>query len=227
MRFIHASDLHIDSPLRGLDRYDGAPIERLRTATRGALEGLVDMAIGERVDFVLLSGDIYDRDWQDFHTGLFFREQTVRLGRAGIRVFIVQGNHDAQGVISRQLMLPAHVTVFSSRAAHTVRIDELSVAIHGRSFPERAVNEDFVPSYPAPIPGFFNIGMLHTSLTGRTGHDTYAPTDLATLVSKGYDYWALGHVHAREVVSEQPRLFSPEIFRDGMQMKPDQKAVNW
>ena len=209
MRFIHASDLHIDSPLRGLDRYDGAPVARLRTATRGALERLVDMAIDERVDFILLAGDIYDRDWQDFRTGLFFREQMVRLGRAGVRVFMVQGNHDAQGVISRQLVLPPHVTVFSSRAAQTVRIDELSVAIHGRSFPERAVNEDFVPSYPAPVPGFFNIGMLHTSLTGRTGHDTYAPTDLATLVAKGYDYWALGHVHAREVVLEHPRVVFP------------------
>lgn len=209
MRFIHASDLHIDSPLRGLDRYDGAPVERLRTATRGAIERLVDIAIQEQVDFVLLSGDIYDRDWQDFHTGLFFRDQMVRLGRAGIRVFIVQGNHDAQGVISRQLMLPPHVTVFSSRAAHTERIDELWVAIHGRSFPERIVNEDFVPSYPPPVPGFFNIGMLHTSLTGRIGHDTYAPTDLTTLIAKGYDYWALGHVHAREVVSEQPRIVFP------------------
>ncbi len=66
MRFIHASDLHIDSPLRGLDRYDGAPVERLRTATRSALERLVDKAVAERVDFVLLAGDIYDRDWQDF-----------------------------------------------------------------------------------------------------------------------------------------------------------------
>lgn len=209
MRFIHASDLHIDSPLRGLDRYDGAPVERLRTATRSALERLVDRALGERVDFILLAGDIYDRDWQDFHTGLFFREQMVRLGRAGIRVFIVQGNHDAQGVISRQLVLPPHVTVFSSRVAQTVRIDELSVAIHGRSFPERAVDEDLVPSYPVPVPGLFNIGMLHTSLTGRPGHDTYAPTNLATLVAKGYDYWALGHVHAREVVSEQPRIVFP------------------
>ena len=209
MRFIHASDLHIDSPLRGLDRYDGAPVERLRTATRSALERLVDRAISERVDFILLAGDIYDRDWLDFHTGLFFREQMVRLGRADIRVFIVMGNHDAQGVISRQLVLPSHVTVFSSRAAHTVRIDELSVAIHGRSFPERGVDEDLVPSYPAPVPGLFNIGMLHTSLNGRTGHDTYAPTDLATLVAKGYDYWALGHVHAREVVSERPRIVFP------------------
>ncbi|MBI3917749.1 MAG: DNA repair exonuclease [Betaproteobacteria bacterium] len=209
MRFIHASDLHIDSPLRGLDRYDGAPVERLRTATRGALERLIDKAISEHVEFVLFAGDIYDRDWQDFHTGLFFREQMVRLDRAGIRVFIVQGNHDAQGVISRQLLLPSNVTVFSSRAAHTVRIDDLSVAIHGRSFPDRAVNEDLVPSYPPPVPGFFNIGMLHTSLTGRDGHDTYAPTDVATLVEKGYDYWALGHVHAREVVSESPRIIFP------------------
>jgi DNA repair exonuclease SbcCD nuclease subunit len=209
MRFIHASDLHIDSPLRGLDRYDGAPVERLRTATRGALERLVDKALGERVDFVLFAGDIYDRDWQDFHTGLFFREQMVRLGRGDIRVFIVQGNHDAQGVISRQLTLPPNVTVFSSRSAQTVKIDALSVAIHGRSFPERAVDEDLVPSYPPPVSGFFNIGMLHTSLTGRVGHDTYAPTDLPTLVAKGYEYWALGHVHAREVLCEQPRIVFP------------------
>jgi exonuclease SbcD len=209
MRFLHASDLHIDSPLRGLDRYEGAPIARLRTATRAALERLVDMAIAARIDFVLLVGDIYDRDWQDFHTGLFFREQMVRLRREDIRVFIVQGNHDAQGVITRQLVLPPNVTVFSSRAAQTFRIDELSVAIHGRSFPDRAVDEDLVPSYPPPVPDCFNIGMLHTSLTGRIGHDTYAPTDLATLVAKGYDYWALGHVHAREVVSEAPRVVFP------------------
>lgn len=209
MRFIHAADLHIDSPLRGLDRYDGAPVERLRTATRSAFERLIDKAINERVDFVLVAGDIYDCDWQDFHTGLFFRGQMVRLEREGIRVFIVQGNHDAQGVISRQLVLPPNVTVFSSRAAQTVQIDNLSVAIHGRSFPERAVDEDLVPSYPPPVPGFFNIGLLHTSLTGRAGHDTYAPTDLATLKTKGYDYWALGHVHAREVLAEQPRIVFP------------------
>ena len=206
MRFIHASDLHIDSPLRGLDRYDGAPVERLRSATRSALERLVDRALAERVDFLLLAGDIYDRDWQDFHTGLFFRGQMVRLERAGIRCFIVQGNHDAQGVISRQLTLPSNVTVFSSRAAQTIRLDDLSVAIHGRSFPEREVNEDLVPSYPPPVSGYFNIGLLHTSLTGRAGHDTYAPTDLPTLVAKGYDYWALGHVHAREVLNERPRI---------------------
>lgn len=209
MRFLHAADLHLDSPLRGLDRYPGAPLERLRGATRRALERLVDRALAEAVDFVLLAGDIYDRDWQDFHTGLFFREQMVRLDRAGVPVFMVQGNHDAQGVISRQLPLPGNCRVFPSRAAHTERLDTLACAIHGRSFRDRAEDADLVPSYPDPVPGYFNIGLLHTSLTGRTGHDPYAPTDLATLVAKGYDYWALGHVHARELVAESPRIVFP------------------
>jgi len=209
MRFIHAADLHIDSPLRGLSRYAGAPVDRLRVATRRALERLVDLALEEQVNFVLLAGDLYDRDWQDFHTGLFFREQMVRLVRARIQVFIVQGNHDAQGIISRQIPALEGVTVFSSRTSETVQLDDLAVAIHGRSFPDREVPDDLVPHYPEPIPGFFNIGVLHTSLTGAAGHDTYAPTSLAVLKTKGYDYWALGHIHARQVVCEVPRIVFP------------------
>lgn len=206
MRFIHAADLHIDSPLRGLSRYEGAPLERLRGATRRALERLVALAIDERVDFVLLAGDLYDRDWVDFHTGLFVREQMVRLGRHAIRVFVVQGNHDAQGVITRQVPWPDNVKVFSHRKAETVRLDGLNVAIHGHSFSDREMPDDLVPGYPAAIAGCFNIGLLHTSLTGVAGHDTYAPTSLPVLKAKGYDYWALGHVHARQVVCEQPRI---------------------
>jgi DNA repair exonuclease SbcCD nuclease subunit len=209
MRFIHAADLHIDSPLRGLSRYPGAPLERLRGATRRALERLVDLALAEQVDFVLLAGDLYDRDWLDFHTGLFVRSQMVRLGRADIRVFIVQGNHDAHGVITRQVSWPDNVKLFSSRSAETVHWPELGVAIHGRSFPDRAVPEDWVPDYPAAQPGCFNIGLLHTSLTGAEGHDTYAPTSLALLRTKGYDYWALGHIHQRQVLSQQPRVVFP------------------
>lgn len=209
MRFIHAADLHIDSPLRGLSRYPGAPLERLRGATRRALERLVDLALEEKVDFVLLAGDLYDRDWPDFHTGLFVRGQMVRLGKAGIRVFIVQGNHDAHGVITRQVSWPDNVKLFSSRSAETVHWPELGVALHGRSFPDRAVPEDLVPDYPAAKAGCFNIGLLHTSLTGMEGHDTYAPTSLAVLHTKGYDYWALGHIHQRQVISEQPRVVFP------------------
>ncbi|MEP6588047.1 MAG: DNA repair exonuclease [Polaromonas sp.] len=209
MRFIHTADLHIDSPLRGLSRYEGAPLERLRGATRRALERLVDLAIDEQVDFVLIAGDLYDRDWQDFHTGLFVREQMVRLGRASIRVFIVQGNHDARGVITRQIPWPDNVKVFSSRTAETVHLESLGVAIHGHSFPDREVPENLSLGYPAALPGCFNIGLLHTSLTGMEGHDTYAPATLPDLKSRGYDYWALGHIHARQVICEQPRVVFP------------------
>jgi len=210
MKFIHASDLHIDSPMRGLSEYEGAPTQRLRGATRLALNALVDLAIDQSVDFVILAGDIYDGDWTDFRTGLFFREQMLRLTQQGIRVFVCKGNHDAASVITRQLPAVDGVHVFDSRKAETVELTALNVALHGQSFPQRAVPEDLVLSYPAPVPGKFNIGVLHTSLSGRPGHDPYAPTSVAVLTSKGYDYFALGHVHAREIVHDcDPRIVFP------------------
>ena len=210
MKFVHAADLHIDSPLRGLDGYDGAPVERLRGASRRALIALVDVAIEQKVSFVLLAGDIYDGNWADFRTGLFFREQMLRLRRAEVLVFIVKGNHDAESQITKQLPDVAGVHVFSSLKSETVDLEALGVAVHGRSFPHRAVPEDLVPLYPAPVPGRFNIGVLHTSLNGREGHDPYAPTSVDVLCGKGYDYFALGHVHAREVIRESaPRIVFP------------------
>ena len=210
MKFIHAADLHVDSPLRGLDSYDGAPAERLRGATRQSLIALVDLAIKEQVALVIFAGDIYDGNWADFRTGLFFRDQMVRLRRAGVVVFIVKGNHDAESQITRQLPDVEGVYVFSALKSETFDFEDLAVAVHGRSFPHRAVPEDLVPLYPPPVPGRFNIGVLHTSLTGREGHDPYAPTSVDVLVDKGYDYFALGHVHAREVVRESsPRIVFP------------------
>jgi DNA repair protein SbcD/Mre11 len=210
VKFIHAADLHVDSPLCGLDAYEGAPVQRLRGASRQALAALVDLAIEQRVALVLLAGDIFDGNWADFRTGLYFREQMTRLRRAGILGFIARGNHDAQSQITRQLPEVEGVHVFSALKSETVDLPQLGVAVHGRSFPNREVPEDLVPSYPAPLPGRFNIGILHTSLTGREGHDPYAPTTVEALCDKGYDYFALGHVHAREVVrAADPRIVFP------------------
>lgn len=210
MKFIHAADLHIDSPMRGLDAYAGSPVERLRGATRRALIALVDLALREEVDLVLLVGDVFDRDLGDFHAAMFFRQQMIRLTGSGIRVFVVKGNHDAEGQIGKKLPEVAGLHVFGSRTGEVVDILELETAVHGRSFTEREVREDLVPSYKSALPGRFNIGLLHTSLTGRTGHEPYAPTDVATLSAKGYDYFALGHVHMREVVQEaNPRIVFP------------------
>lgn len=203
-RFIHAADTHIDSPLLGLDAYDSAPVDLLRGATRRAFEKLTALAIDERVDFVLIAGDLYDGDWQDFSTGLFFIRQMARLREAGIAVYLIAGNHDAASVLTRRLDLPDNVHVFSTRQAETRTLDELPVAIHGRGFPNRKVPENLVPEYPNPLQGRFNIGLLHSSLAGAPGHDTYAPCTLDDLTGKGYDYWALGHVHQPQVLARDP-----------------------
>jgi DNA repair protein SbcD/Mre11 len=208
-RFIHAADIHLDSPLRGLSRYESAPVEVIRNACRRAFVNLVDLAIDEKVAFVLLAGDLYDGDWKDYSTGIFFSRQMGRLGRHGIRVFAVAGNHDAANRMTRALESPANVTIFSTSRAETVCLDELAVAIHGRSFPSRHVEENLAAGFAGAVKNLFNIGLLHTSLDGREGHAVYAPCSVDDLYARGYHYWALGHVHRQEVVSRDPWVVFP------------------
>ena len=208
-KFLHAADLHLDSPLRGLETYPDAPVEQIRGATRRALENLVDLAIEEGVAFVLLAGDIYDGDWKDYNTGLFFSRCMGRLRDAGIGVFLISGNHDAASVVARNLSPPDNVRVFSTRHAETHLLPDLSVAVHGQGYAVRDVREDLTRDYPEAKPGMFNIGLLHTALSGRPGHESYAPTTLDHLRGKGYDYWALGHVHQHEVVCDDPWVVFP------------------
>jgi DNA repair protein SbcD/Mre11 len=195
MKFIHAADLHLDSPLRGLSSYADAPAERLRTATRDAFHNLVTHAIDEQVDFMVIAGDVYDGDWKDFNTGLFFVRQMGRLRQAGIPVYLLYGNHDAESEMTRGLELPENVHVFSSRKAETFCIEDKKVALHGRSFRVAATTENMLPGYPDPMSGWLNIGVLHTALEGNSEHARYAPCSLTELQAKGYQYWALGHVH--------------------------------
>lgn len=203
-RFIHTADLHLDSPLQGLEIHEGAPVKTLRGATRRAFENLVDLAIKESVDFLLIAGDIYDGDWKDYNTGLFFRGQMVRLKDKGIPVFVISGNHDAASVISKKLALPENVREFSTRTAESLEVEGNPVVVHGRGFPHRAVPENLALEYPPAVSGKFNIGLLHTSLIGAPGHDTYAPCSVQDLRAKGYGYWALGHIHQPAVVSKEP-----------------------
>ncbi len=204
--FLHAADLHLDSPLRGLTKYPGAPVDAIRQASRQALVNLVDLAIDQQVDFVLIAGDLYDRDWQDYSTGLWFVGQLLRLKEALIPVFLIAGNHDAINKMSRKLRLPDNVCMFSHEQAQTRVLDDLGVAVHGQSFATQAVMEDLSRGYPEPIAGMVNVAMLHTSATGREGHENYAPCTIEGLREKGYDYWALGHVHAHEVLATDPPI---------------------
>jgi len=209
MKFVHAADVHLDSPLHGLERYDGVPLGEMRGATRRALENVVELCCDERADILLLAGDLYDGDWRDFGTGLFFAAQMARLREAGVRVFVVRGNHDAASRITRSLRLPDTVHVFATRRPETVVDERLGVAVHGQSFSKAAVTDDLSKAYPAPHTGLLNIGLLHTSAGGRPGHANYAPCRLESLLARGYDYWALGHVHAREVLHEGPWVVFP------------------
>jgi DNA repair exonuclease SbcCD nuclease subunit len=203
-KFIHTADIHLDSPLKGLEAHEDAPFEEIRGATRRAFDNLIDWAIEEKVNFVLIAGDLYDGDWKDYNTGLFFADRMGRLAKTGIRVFIVSGNHDAASQITRAMPLPDNVTLFSTKKPHSVILDQLGVLIHGQSYSHRAVSKNLAVQYPKNDTNYFNIGLLHTSLTGRTGYEEYAPCTTDDLASKGYDYWALGHIHKREIVSKDP-----------------------
>ena len=208
-KFIHAADVHLDSPLRGLSSYESAPVEAIRDACRRAFENLIDLAIEEKVAFILLAGDLYDGDWNDYSTGIFFSRQMGRLHDHDIRVFAVAGNHDAANRITRALDNPANVKMLSPLKPETIRIERLKVAIHGQGFKEQHVYNNLAKGFSPALEGFFNIGILHTSLDGREGHDNYAPCSKDDLVSKGYQYWALGHVHNLEHVSDDPPIIFP------------------
>ena len=208
-RFLHAADIHLDSPLVGLDRYESAPVEAMRSATRHAFENLVRVAIDEELAFVLLAGDLYDGDWKDYRTGLFFVDQMTKLREADIPVYVISGNHDAASRLTRNLRPPDNVHFLSDRRPETRYLEAFDVAIHGQGIATQAVTRDLATAYPMADPGLFNIGLLHTSLDGREGHARYAPTSPQVLAQKGYQYWALGHVHRREVVSRDPWIVFP------------------
>jgi exonuclease SbcD len=207
--FIHAADLHLGSPLLGLAAKDAEIARRFAAASREAFSDLVTRAIEREVSFLVIAGDIYDGEWKDASIGLFFNREMARLARKSIPVYVVRGNHDADSVVTKSITLPDNVHEFSSRKVETLLIDNLQVALHGRSFPNREVTDNWAITYPAPKAGWFNIGVLHTSCDGREGHASYAPCTPQDLTSRAYDYFALGHVHEFEIISRDPWVVFP------------------
>lgn len=204
IKFIHAADIHLDSPLHMVSAYEGAPMEALQNAARRSFENLIEMAIQEPVDFVLLAGDLYDGDWKDYNTGLYLVSQLRKLREAGIPVLMVAGNHDAVSRITKTLRLPEGVTLFPSGKAATVLLEDCGVAVHGRSFSTSVMTQNLARGYPEAVDGCYNVGLLHTALNGREGHASYAPCSLDDLRQKAYQYWALGHAHGYETVLKDP-----------------------
>lgn len=211
-RFVHAADLHLDSPLKSLAMRDPALADLVGNATRRALISIVRLCLEEQVDALLLSGDLYDGEQTSMKTARFLADQIDLLHQAGIQVFIIRGNHDALSKITKELAFPGSVTIFSGRAT-AVPIERgrgaLPIAIHGISFANPHAPESLLAKFKPPIEGAVNIGLLHTSLGGAAGHDPYAPCDVADLQRMGFRYWALGHVHGRSELKGQTAIVMP------------------
>ena len=207
IRLLHTADIHLDSPLRSLALRDEALAQRVRAATRMAFTRIVDIALHEQVAALLIAGDLFDGAERSARTAAYLAAQLDRLRAAGIRVCYIKGNHDAENPITGEVDLPGNVHVFDGRGGKLELAPGLW--IHGVSFAGRHAPESLVPKLPAPVAGCVNIAMLHTSLAGAAGHDVYAPCSLAELKTQGFDYWALGHVHQRQVHATDPWIVMP------------------
>lgn len=209
IKILHTADIHLDSPLRSLAIRNSELRKVVTTATRAAFRQLIDIAIAEDVAALLISGDLFDGKERSASTGAFLMAELDRLGEAGIRVFYIKGNHDAENPITGTLDLPSHVHVFDARGGKEKLVDD--VWVHGVSFTDRHAPDSLLPRFKSPVPGAVNIAMLHSSLAGAAGHDVYAPCSLADLSGMGFEYWALGHIHKRQVHSDAPWVVMPGI----------------
>ena len=213
-RFLHTGDLHLDSPLEGLSAE--APPEvlpALRNATTDAWRSVVRLAIDERVDFVLVAGDVFEVASPTLLGQARFRDGLARLADAGIRSFVVHGNHDPMDGRSwaPSLEFPSAVHRFGTDAMEAVGVlrDGREIArIHGRSYPRPAVTENYAAAFRADPDAPFSIGLLHANVGNRPGHDNYAPCSVDDLRASGMDYWALGHIHQPgQVIADPPTFY--------------------
>lgn len=207
--FLHAADLHLGSPFKGLRLRDEALAARLAAASRDAFTDLIDRALEEKIAFAIFAGDIFDGDWRDAAIALFFNRQIARLAKEGVPIFLLKGNHDADSKITKSITLPDLAKQFPTGHAGSFELNNLRVVLHGRGFSKPSESENLAIAFPPAKEGWFNIGVLHSSLDGRPGHASYAPCSVDDLRAKNYSYWALGHVHAHEVVAQDPWIVFP------------------
>jgi DNA repair protein SbcD/Mre11 len=209
MKIVHAADLHIDSPFRGLDTPRDAVSTAFHEATRRAFSNLIDLCLQSEAAVLLLAGDIFDGDCRDAGTGEFFLAELDRLREVGTRAVLVCGNHDAECAVMRDLSMPEHLHCLAARRPETLIFDELGVAVHGQSYWTTEVWENLAHQYPARLPDLLNLGLLHTNAIGYVDDPLYAPCTVDELVAKDYDYWALGHLHTPQVLHADPWVVYP------------------
>ncbi len=212
-RFVHCSDLHIDSPFKGVSGVDPALGKRLRGSTMGSFRGIVDLALREKADAVVIAGDIFDGADKSLKAQFKFCNELTRLSDAGIPSFIAHGNHDPLDSWSSSLEWPEGVTIFSGKDVQSVPIRKNgrdTARIYGTSFPQRDVFDNLALKFQRQKHKGFAIAVLHANVGGNTEHGKYAACSVEDLAGKGMDYWALGHVHTRQVLrANDPAIVYP------------------
>jgi DNA repair exonuclease SbcCD nuclease subunit len=195
-KFVHAADLHLDSPLRASS---AGPLEQtFAEATFVAFRRIIDLCIAEKAEFLLLAGDLFEYRDRSIRARLALHRELARLQSAGIGAFIVHGNHDPLSANLATVQLPDSVKVFGPAWEEVVvrREGRIICRIQGISYPQERVTEDLTPLFSRQGPEL-TIGLLHANVGASAGHANYAPCNLADLAARGLDYWALGHVHTR------------------------------
>lgn len=195
MRLLHVADLHLDSPLRSVALRDPVLGERLSSASREVLRRIVDIAIEHQVDALVLAGDVFDSGVPDVTARSVLSMALARLNAAGIPAVVIRGNHD--GLLDHQRYGPLGENVMLLDHERPT-VDIGGVSFHGLSHGGQPETRSFLPRYPAPVPGRINVGVMHCSPDGTSGHDPYAPCSVSEMLNHGYDYWALGHIHKRQ-----------------------------
>jgi DNA repair protein SbcD/Mre11 len=209
--FIHAADLHLDSPMVGL-RYLPHPIfSRLRESTFEALKKVTRAAIENKVDFVILAGDLFDGEDRSLRAQSRLRNEMLKLGEKGIPVYVIHGNHDHLSGSWVQLDLPANVHIFTSEVESKTLATKGGALVHlyGFSYPKRHVWDRKIDDYMKHDGADFHIGILHGNEGSQSEHGNYAPFTVNDLVEKQFDYWALGHIHKRSVLIDDPPIVYP------------------
>ena len=215
-RFVHAADLHLDSPFRGLTAAAPEQAEALRRATFEAYDQIVELCIDQQVDALLVAGDIFDSADNSLGAQLQFRDGLIRLAERGIRSFICHGNHDPLDGWHAGLDWPDHAYRFGETVTSVpLRADDpRSPLVYGVSYPVRDVQQNLIPTFPQREAGRPAIGLLHANVGGNPDHGSYAPCSIDDLTATGYDYWALGHVHTRQIL-RTPQDGAPVIAYPG------------
>jgi DNA repair protein SbcD/Mre11 len=211
--FMHAADLHLDSPFKGLTKVPAAVRERLRESTFVALRGLLDVVRRDRVDFVVLAGDLFDAADRSLKAHLRLQRALGEMTAFGTQVFVVHGNHDPESGRQAKLDWPQGVHVFGSSGVDCVpaytRSGELAAHVYGISYRAAAVTDNLALRFKAKEGAPFHLALLHANVDGDPSHDNYAPCKLEELVTAGFQYWALGHVHDRRTLHEYPHVVYP------------------